>query len=297
MRWRMKELTNLQFAVVLTLPIIVFLLTLVAYPLGYLIWLSTQEVTFFRGLKFSSVGLGNYAKVLSMPAFWHSLGVSIRFTAESLVLTMTIGLAIALILNQTYYFSGLVRSLAILPWAVSRYATGILFKYFFRGKSGLMTFLAYTVGIEKSVDMLNKDTVIEALAIGNSWNLAPLVGFFILASMQSIPTRLYDLAKIDNMGVFEQFWHVTLPHIRYTLFVFVNIVLVLSLKTFDYIYVQTGGGPGTSSATLTYQIYKESFINMNIGYGAALSFYLLIVIIITTLFLYFVWGRKEGEIV
>ena len=70
----------------------------------------------------------------------------------------------------------------------------------------------------------------------------------------------------------------------------------MSLKAFDYIYVQTGGGPGTSSAALTYQIYKESFLNMNIGYGAALSFYLLVVIIVTTLFLYFIWGRKESSI-
>lgn len=289
----MKGLTDLEFAVVLTLPTIAFLLTLVAYPLGYSIWLSTQKVTFFGGLKFSSVGLGNYAKALSTPDFWHSLGVSMRFMAESLVLTMAIGLAIALILNQTYRFGGLVRSLVILPWGVSLYATGILFKYFLRGKSGFLTALAYAVGIEKSVDMLNKNIVVESLAIGNSWNLAPLVGFFIFASMQSIPKGLYALAKIDNMGVLKQFWHVTLPHIRYTLFVFVNIIAVLSLRTFDIIYVQTGGGPGISSAALTYQIYKESFLSMNIGYGAALSFYLLIVIIATTLFLYIIWGRKE----
>jgi len=291
----MKELTDLQFAVVLTLPVLVFLLALVVYPLGYSLWLSTQKVTFFGGLKFTFIGLENYRQAISTPDFWKGLGISMRFMAESLVLTMAIGLAIALILNQTHHLGGLVRSLTILPWAVSRYATGILFKYFFRGKSGVLTMLAYAVGIERSFDMLNKDIVVEALAIGNSWNLAPLVGFFILASMQSIPSRLYDLAKIDNMGVFKQFWHVTLPHIRYTLFIFVNIIAVLSLKAFDYIYVQTGGGPGTSSAALTYQIYKESFLNMNIGYGAALSFYLLVVIILTTLFLLIIWGRKESN--
>jgi multiple sugar transport system permease protein len=78
--------------------------------------------------------------------------------------------------------------------------------------------------------------------------------------------------------------------------VFTNIVAVLSLKAFDYIYVQTGGGPGTASAALTYEIYKQSFLDLNLGYGAALSLYLLLLIILTTLLLYFVWGRREVQI-
>ena len=78
-----------------------------------------------------------------------------------------------------------------------------------------------------------------------------------------------------------------------SLFVFTAIVSVLSLKVFDYIFTQTGGGPGLASATLTYQIYKESFINLNLGYGAALSFYLLVLILAVTFALYFVWGRRE----
>lgn len=291
----MRELTDLQFALLLTLPVIVFLLALVVYPLGYAIWLSLHNVTFFGGVNLRFVGLENYASALQSAGFWNGLVVSLRFLIESLVLTMLVGLGMALILNYEYRFSGLIRSLSILPWAVSRYATGILFKYVFRGKSGVLTALAYIFGINQTVDMLNKDVVVESLAIGNVWNLAPLVGFFLLASMQTIPERLYDLARIDNLGALERFWHVTMPHIRYTLFVFVNIVAVLSLKTFDYIYVQTGGGPGTTSSTLTYEIYKESFLNLNLGYGAALSFYLLALIFIITMLLYVVWGRKEVQ--
>lgn len=291
----MRELTDLQFALLLTLPVIVFLLALVVYPLGYALWLSLHNVTFFGGVNITFIGLENYSSALQSSGFWHGLLVSIRFLVESLVLTILIGLSMALVLNYEYRFNSLLRSLSILPWAVSRYAAGILFKYAFRGKSGVLTALAFVFGLDQTVDMLNKNVVVESLAIGNAWNLAPLVGFFLLASMQTIPERLYDLAKIDNLGAIERFWHVTMPHIRYTLFVFVNIVAVLSLKTFDYIYVQTGGGPGTASSTLTYEIYKESFTNLNLGYGAALSFYLLALIFITTMLLYVVWGRKETQ--
>jgi len=213
----MKELSDLQFAVLLTLPVLIFLLAMVVYPLAYSLWLSTQKVTFFGGLKFTYIGLDNYIQAINTANFWHGLRVSMQFMVESLILTMGVGLGIALVLNQSYRFNGLIRSITILPWAVSLYATGILFKYFFRGKSGFLTYLMYAVGIEKSIDMLDKSVVIESLVIGNSWNLAPLVGFFILASMQSIPTRLYDLAKIDSMGVIKQFWHVTVtPYSLYS---------------------------------------------------------------------------------
>jgi multiple sugar transport system permease protein len=290
---RMRELTDLQFALVLTLPVIAFLLALVVYPLGYAFWLSFHRVTLFGGMSFEFIGLANYKQALSSPSFWNGLVVSLRFMIESLVLSMGIGLGIALILNQNHRGKGLVRSLSILPWAISAYAIGILFKYLFRGKSSVLTVLSYGVGLNQTIDLLDRKVVIEALAIGNAWNLAPLVAFFLLASMQTIPSGLYNLARIDNLGSFEQFRHVTLPHIRYTLFVFTNIVVVLSLKAFDHIYVQTGGGPGSTSSTLTYEIYKESFTSFNLGYGAALSFYLLLVLVATTLFLYFIWGRKE----
>ena len=291
---RMRELSDLQFAVILTLPVLIFLLALVVYPIGYSIWLSAHKTTFLGGLKFHSVGLDNYIGAISSDSFWNGVWVSMRFMIESLVLTMTIGLGIALILNYPFKLSGLIRSVSILPWAISAYATGILFKYLLRGKSGFLTFVSYGLGFDQVIDMLNRNTVVESLALGNAWNMAPLVAFFVLAGLQTIPSRLYDLAKIDEFNVFERFYHVTFPHIRYTLFVFTNIVIVLSLKTFDYIYVQTGGGPGETSATLTYQIYKESFLSMNLGYGAAISFYLLLIIVVTTLLLYVVWGRKES---
>ncbi len=150
-------------------------------------------------------------------------------------------------------------------------------------------------GCDTPLNFLNRDIVIEVLAIGSAWNMAPLVAFFLLANLSTIPRRLYDLADIDQMTRLEKFYHVSLPPLRFTLFVFTCIYTVLSLKLFEYIFVMTGGGPGVLSATLTYQIYKISFQNLDLGYGAAMSFYLLALIIGSTLGLYFVWGRREAR--
>jgi multiple sugar transport system permease protein len=292
-RLKIKELTNLQFALVLTLPVLVFLVTIIIYPLIYSIWISFHSIIFFGGFKTSFVGFSNYKDILHYQGFWHSLIISLRFTVESVILTMLIGLGIALALSRSFPGKKIIRSFVILPWAVSLYGSGIMFKYLWRGRTGLPTAISYLFGFNRSLDMLGERTVIEALAIGNSWNLAPLVAFFLLANIETIPARLYDMAEIDHMGPFRRFYYIVLPYLRFTLFVFTAISCVFSLKLFDFIFVQTGGGPGVASATLTYQIYKESFTNLKLGYGAAMSFYLLIVILAMTFTLYFLWGRRE----
>lgn len=289
---RLNELSNFQFAVLLTFPVIIFLLTMIIYPLGYSVWVSLHQVSFFGGFRATYVGLDNFVEAWKSPNFWNGVIVSLRFTIESVILTILIGLGIALTLSRDFRGKQLVRVLAILPWAVSLYAAGVMFKYLWRGRMGILTAISYALGFDTVISPLDR-AVVEMLALGNAWILAPLVAFFLLANIETIPSRLYDLAEIDRLNSFQKFTHVTLPYLRYTLFVFTCIIAVLSLKVFDYIFVQTGGGPGISSSTLTYEIYKESFKNLNLGYGAALSFYLLFIILVFTLLLFVIWGRKE----
>jgi multiple sugar transport system permease protein len=292
---RTKELTNLQFALLLALPVVCFLLLVVAYPLGYALWLSFESIQFFGGYQADFVGLDNYRDVLNDSAFWNSAVISVRFTVESVILTLLIGLGLALILNRPMRGRGLARAIIILPWAVSPYGAGILFQCLTQGQTGLATGIAHLFGSQDAINLMARVWIVELLAIGNAWNVAPLLAFFLLASMATTPTRLYDLAAIDRMTRWEVFRHVTLPPLRFTLFVFTCIITVLSLRAFDYIYTMSRGGPGDASEVLTYQIYKVSFQDLNLGYGAAMSFYLLALILASTALVYVVWGRREAR--
>jgi multiple sugar transport system permease protein len=287
------EMSNLQFALLVAVPVLLFLVIVVAYPLGYALWISFQEIGFFGGYTAEFVGLRNYQTVLSDPDFWRSLWISVRFTAETVMLTLLIGLGLAIVLRDLPPALRWLRAIIIIPWAVSPYGAGILFSYLGRGQTGLGTSLAALFGSEETINLIAANGVIEFLAIGAAWNMAPLLAFFLLASMITTPKRLYDLAAIDQMTRYETFWHVTLPPLRFTLFVFTCITTVLSLKAFDYIYTMTQGGPGNASAVLTYQLYKVSFVNLNLGYGAAMSFYLLAFILLSTFLIYLIWGRER----
>ena len=292
---RTKELSNLQFALLLAVPVVCFLLLVVAYPLGYALWLSVESIQFFGGYQADFVGLDNYRDVLNDAAFWNSTVVAIRFTVESVILTLLIGLGLALILNRPMRGRTLWRAIVILPWAISPYGAGILFQYLIQGQTGLATALAHLFGSQDAVNLMTVRWIVELLAIGNAWTVAPLLAFFLLASMATTPTRLYDLAAIDRMTRWEVFRHVTLPPLRFTLFVFTCIITVLSLRTFDYIYTMSRGGPGDASEVLTYQLYKISFQDLNLGYGAAMSVYLRAMILAATTLLYLLWGRREAQ--
>ena len=290
---RPRELSDGQFAALLGLPVIALLAAIVAYPLGYSVWLSFHRILFFGGYRAKYVGLQNFQHLLADRAILWSAWITLRFTAETVVLTMGIGLAIGLLLNHPMRFGGLIRTLVFLPWCVSLYACGLMFSYMAKGQTGILTSILSDVGSPSVPDLMTTRTIIEVLAVGSAWTMAPLVGFFILANLKTIPRRLYDLAATDRLSPFATFYHVTLPPLRFTLFVFTSIVTVLTMKIFDFILILSGGGPGDSSQTLTYEIYKISFKNLDLGYGAAVSFLLLFLILGVTFLLYLVWGRRE----
>ena len=117
LKQRTTELSNFQFSLLLALPVLVFLVLVVAYPLGYALWMSVHEISFFGGYKATFVGAENYADVIGDRKFKKSLWITVRFTLESVALAMVIGLLIALVLNRPMRFAGLVRTIVILPGA------------------------------------------------------------------------------------------------------------------------------------------------------------------------------------
>jgi multiple sugar transport system permease protein len=294
MRDRTRALSNLQFALLLSLPVLLFLVLLMAYPLGYAVWLSTHDIQFVFGkMQIEWVGFDNFIAVYHSPEFWRAVLISLRFTIESAALTIVIGLGLALVMNGPGGNSRALRTIVLLPWAVSAYGAGAMWFYMTSGQTGIATTLSYWLGHNEPVNLMSQSSVIEILALGNAWTLAPLVAFFLLANLTTIPRRLYDLADIDQLGAWGRFVHVTLPPLRFTLFVFTSIATVLCLKLFDFIDVMSRGGPGDSSTVLPYLLYDISFKQLELGYGAAMSFWLLAIIIASTLLLYVVWGRHE----
>ena len=134
------------------------------------------------------------------------------------------------------------------------------------------------------------------MAVAYSWHIVPLCAFFMLAGLQTIPEQLYMQAKIDGIGPIGRFFKITLPFIKYAILITFVLSTFFAATTADIVILMTGGGPGISSTTLTYYIYEVVFKRFNLGYGAAISWFLIaIVMVLATLYFTFLTRVGRGR--
>jgi multiple sugar transport system permease protein len=293
--WSSSRLSDGQFATLLTLPVIVALLAIVGYPTLYSLWTSFHRIDLiFKRSEY--VGLRNYQEALTSPALGHALIVTITYTALVTIFALVIAVGGALILNEKFRGRGFVMAIVILPWAVSLYATAIVWKYLYSSDWGMFNAVLLRLGlIHQPINFLSESLAVPAVAIAHAWQIAPLGMYFVLATLQMIPEDLYKAAKVDRLGVLGRFRYVVFPYIKAPLLIVMVLVTVEAARAFDVIFFMTGGGPGDVSTTLTWEVYRVFYKNNQYGQGSALGWLLVILttIITTIYFLLLFWRRRE----
>jgi ABC-type sugar transport system permease subunit len=287
-------LTDERFALALIIPLIIFELVLVAYPLAYSFWLSLNEVLFVRKV-FAFVGVGNYVSVFTNPETPHFVLTTIRITIDITVFTILLGLGIALLLNESFKGRTILRAVVLLPWAVSEYCTGVIWRFLYSEQLGFFNSLLMVSGlIDKNLLILTPEWAPEFVSIAFAWHYTPLIAFFLLAGLQTVPEDLYRAARVDGAGPIKRFVKVTLPHLKYAVLISLILASMEAARATDVIILLTGGGPGIATESLTWHIYKTSFRNLDLGLGAAYSYVLLVIMmIIGTSYFYALFGRKK----
>ena len=293
--WSSSRLSDGQFAALLTLPVIIALLAIVGYPTAYSLWTSFHHVDLiFKRSEF--VGWENYQDALTSPAVAHALQVTIVYTALVTIFALVIAVGGALVLNEKFRGRGFVLTVVILPWAVSLYATAIVWKYLYSADWGMFNAILLKLNlVDQPVNFLSERLALPAVAVAHAWQIAPLGMYFVLASLQVIPEDLYKAAKVDRLGTLGRFRHVVFPYIKAPLLIVMVLVTVEAARAFDVIFFMTGGGPGDVSTTLTWEVYRVFYKNNQYGQGSALGWLLVVLttIITTIYFLLLFWRRRE----
>ncbi|MGQ9782335.1 MAG: carbohydrate ABC transporter permease [Nitrososphaeria archaeon] len=286
--------TDEKFALTLVVPLIIFELVLVAYPFAYSFWLSLNEVLFVRKT-FAFIGLGNYLSVFTNPESLHFVLTTVRITIDITVLTILSGLGIALLLNESFKGRTLLRTIVLLPWAVSEYCTGVIWRFLYSEQLGFFNSLLMLSGlINKNLLILTPEWAPEFVSIAFAWHYTPLIAFFLLAGLQTVPEDLYRAARVDGASPIKRFIKVTVPHLKYAILISLILASMEAARATDIIILLTGGGPGIATESLTWHIYKTSFRNLDLGLGAAYSYILLIIMmIIGTSYFYILFGRRK----
>lgn len=289
----MRDLSDQQFALILILPLLFFLSAIVIYPLVYSFWLSLNNVNYVAQ-QFAWAGISQYVKIFEDPLSAHYFAVTARFTVEVVLMSLGLSVGAALILNEAFRGRKFLRVAVLLPWAISEYSTAIMWRFLYSSDFGFFNSVLFSLGLtDHYIPIITPEISVELTALAFSWHFVPLLTFFILASLQTVPEVYYKAAKIDCAGMLKRFTAVTFPYIKYTLLICLTLATLEAARATDIILILTGGGPGLATTTVTYRIYLSTVRELNLGSGAALSYLLLIVVFVTTLVYFTLLTRKQ----
>lgn len=269
-------------------PALIVIGGVLIFPLAYSLWTSLNNVS-PDNLRMQFTGTANYAAVFRDPQFIGSLLNTLYFAGMTIAGTVALGLVIALVLNQPFRGNRLLRLVIIIPWAVSQVVVGIVWAWIFNGTFGVLNGALQGAGIISSYHGWLSDPrlAMPLVALSFVWSSVPFAAIMYLAALQGIPADLYKAARVDGADALSRFRHVTMPALRYTTIVVLVVASLDGLLAFSLIYVMTGGGPGTSTTVLSWLGYQTTFVDINLGLGAAI-FYLLVAImlLLTGVYLY-----------
>ena len=252
-------------------------------PIVISIYLSFTEWTVIDAPKW--IGLANYERMFTQdPLFWQALKVTLLFVAISLPLKLVLGLMLALLLNVKVPGMNFFRTVFYLPAVISGVAVALMWMWLLQPDTGVANTLLASIGIQGPNWFWDKDWALPSVALMSVWKVGGSAIIY-LAGLQNIPPHLYEASTIDGAGRWHQFWRITLPLLTPTLFFQLLIELIDSFKVFSEAFVITQGGPLKATYFYLFYFYEEGFRNFNMGYASGLALFLVVVIVLITVFL------------
>jgi len=246
------------------------------------------------------VGLRNYQYALTGDTlFWPSLGRTFYYALAVVPLGLLAALLLALLLNQGLRGSTIFRTLFFLPHLTPAAALGILWAWLLQPEIGPINLTLRAMGLPPYPFLTDKDTVIPSMILMSVWSAAGGNAMLIfLAGLQGVPTDLLEAAEIDGAGVLTKFRHVTLPMITPTIFFNLVLGIIAALQVFTVSIVATGGGPSYGSWFYALHIYQQAFAFIRFGYGSALAWIFLAIVLVLTALNFWLsrrWVFYRGE--
>ena len=271
-------------------PFLIFFLLFVLYPINMNIYYS------FTDYNLSSahwVGLKNYRRLLKDKAFIAAVKNTSVYAFFSVILLTSLGFLAASALNRPMRFLRPVRMLMIFPYATSMTAVSMIWLMLLDPTTGLINKTLRALGLMGVDWLFNTKTALGCLIFINVWKNIGYCMLIFLAGMQSVPAELYEAATVDGAGERQKLLHITIPMVQpVTFFVLINTMLE-SFKTFEQVKVMTGGAPKYSTTTIVHEIYLQGFTEFRMGYAAAMSVVLLVIVLTVTLINYRLNGSRE----
>ncbi|MDZ7331618.1 MAG: sugar ABC transporter permease [candidate division KSB1 bacterium] len=274
-------LKNNRLAYLYTMPALIVMGMVVVYPFIYNIVLSLSNMNLTHFYDWRIIGLTNYINVLKEGTFWYFFWKTILWTVINVFFHVTIGIFLALILNKDIKGKSYFRTLLILPWAVPQYITALTWRGMFNSEYGAISLIVDRLfGIQ--IPWLTTEWgAFAACVITNIWLGFPFMMIVALGGLQSIPDELYEAADIDGASWWNKLRNITIPLLKPVMIPAITLGIIWTFNNFNIVWlVSNGGEPADKTHILVSWIYKSGFRYFRMGYAAAFSMIIFVILLV-----------------
>jgi len=270
----------------LVAPALLLLFSVAAWPLLKTIYFSFTEVSLDAPGEARFIGFANYLDlsgdmafgVLADPLWWLAVRNTLWFTLTTVSLELTLGMLLALLMQQKFLGQGLLRTAILIPWAIPTIVSAKMWAWMFHDQYGVVNDLLFKLGLisEPLAWIAVPELSMWAVIIAEVWKTTPFMALMLLAALQMVPDDLYEAARIEGANAWQRFWHITLPLIKPAMIVALIFRTLDALRVFDLIYVLTSNSESTISISgYSRQILVE-YQDMGGGSAASVLVFMLV---------------------
>ena len=262
-------------------PAVAIMLAVAAYPILYAFWLSLNKADLRQPDQNEFIWFDNYVTVLSSPIWWTAFGVTMLITVVSAALELVLGMLLAIVMHRTLVGRGLVRTSALVPYAIVTVVAA--FSWRFAWTQGLGWLAA-----GDSAPLTQFWPSIWIIILAEVWKTIPFMALLLMAGLALVPEDLLKAASMDGASAWKRFWMVTVPLIKPAILVALLFRTLDAFRVFDNIFILTSGSNKTSSVSMV--AYSNLIRGLNLGIGSAMS----VLIFITTGLIAFLFIKLFG---
>lgn len=282
-RIKQKIINKRTMPYLLLTPAFLFIFCFMLYPIGNTLVMSIQHNVMIdpSGVRF--IGLENFRNLIVHDQVFHvALKNSFKWVLGNVFLQSTLGMALALILNQNMRFRGLIRAITFSPWAVSGIIVSLMWSFMYSESVGVFNDILLRTGlIESRISWFSTGfRAMLAMVIATTWRGIPFFAINFLSSLQTISEDMYESAKVDGAGALKRFFYITMPMMKDTVVLTLLLRTIWTLNIVDIIYSTTAGGPANTTLTVPVYIMNTFMGSLDYGYTSAMAVIMAAIMIV-----------------
>lgn len=272
-------------------PAAIAMLAVTAYPIGYAIVLSVQQVDLRFPEEGGFVGLANYKSVLTSDLWWTDLFNTVFLSVISVSIELCLGMAIALVMHRAIFGRGVVRTSVLIPYGIVTVVAAFSWQFAFAPDTGFINQLPL---IADDKDWFGERfSAFSVIIMAEVWKTTPFMALLLLAGLTTIDDGLYDAAKVDGASAWQRFTRITLPLMKPAILVALLFRTLDAFRIFDTIFIMTGGAQDTQSVSILG--YQQLISRLNLGLGSAVSVLIFICVLAIAVFFVRFLGARQPD--